>query len=291
MMGYLNRTGMGASRLVITSAFVAALSMLSQQSFAQTQACPSNPAPPNPPSPQPPADVCIPAGFADNPIQFFDDYSWRTFIAMVWPAKEGQRGVPDTNKTPKDQRGGSDTSGSEVTPPLVFETFKADWEVFQPDGHAPSKWEKFGGIPTNPCQAEVTTPGFHDMILASTTKFQNLLQAGFNGKLVGPLVAQNNTYVRYLTSFNELEFNQIFNAQWYLRDNLKNGVSFSNGSIDMKTSWIDMTDIPQPERFYTRKAWLTDLSTGSCSEKTVGLVGMHIVQKTHSRPQWIWVVI
>jgi PPK2 family polyphosphate:nucleotide phosphotransferase len=49
-----------------------------------------------------------------------------------------------------------------------------------------------------------------------------------------------------------------------------------------------MSNIANPERFYTRKAWLMDLATGNCSQTTVGLVGTHIVQKTKSRPQWIW---
>lgn len=242
---------------------------------AWAQVCPDPPSPVIN-TPRPPADVCVPDGFQGNPIAFFDDYSWRAFIAMVWPAAQGQRGVPDAGK-----------SVGAIPGPLVFETFKADWEVFQPDGHAPSPWSEFGGVPANPCQTDVPAPGFGDMILASITKFQNLGQAGF-GKLVGPLVAQNKTYVRYVTSFNEPEFNQILNGRWYLRENLKNGISFSNGSIDVKSSWIDMANVPNPERFYTRKAWLMDLATGRCSETTVGLVGMHIVQKTDSRPQWIW---
>ena len=42
-----------------------------------------------------PDDVCIPASFPGNPIAYFDDYSWRAFVALVWPALSGQRGVPD----------------------------------------------------------------------------------------------------------------------------------------------------------------------------------------------------
>jgi len=30
-----------------------------------------------------PSDVCIPDGFKDVPVAYFDDYSWRAFIAMV----------------------------------------------------------------------------------------------------------------------------------------------------------------------------------------------------------------
>src|SRR5215471_1610778 len=94
-------------------------------------------------APQPPADVCIPDGFPGNPIAFFDDFSWRSFIAMVWPVQQGMRGVPDTSK------GIGPVSG-----PLVFETFKADWEVFQPSPDdnpppAPAPWESYAG--QNPC--------------------------------------------------------------------------------------------------------------------------------------------
>ena len=252
---------------------VAIIPVLAQPAPAQT--CP-NPPQPAINSSQAPTDVCIPQGFPGNPIAFFDDYSWRIFVSMIWPAAQGQRGVPDNSK-----------KVGIVSGPLVFETFKADWEVFQPNGAKPSNWNVFGGVPANPCQAEVPTPGFNDLILASISKFQNLGEAGF-GKLVGPLVAQNGTYVRYMASFNQSEFNQILGAEWFLRQNLQSGITFDNGSIDVKTSWIDMTNITQPERFYTRQAWLMDLTTSHCSQKTVGLVGMHIVQKTPSRPQWIW---
>ena len=246
---------------------------------ASAQSCP------NPPvvtttSPKVPSDVCIPDGFNGNPIQFFDDYSWRAFIAMIWPAQKGQRGIADAT-----QKVGT-TSG-----PLVFETLKADWELFQPGGHAPSAWSEFGGVPAYPCQEQVPNPGANDLILASISKFEDLGEAGF-GRLVGPIVAQNGTYARYLTNFNEIEFNDIVQKQWYLRSRLpEGGLAFDNGSLDLKTSWIVMEKIPQPERFYMRKAWVMDLNTGACSQQTVGLVGMHIVQKTLSRPQWIWTSI
>jgi hypothetical protein len=265
--------GLNHRNLIAGLAAAATMQML--VSTAQAQSCPNNPTPVIN-SPQSPDDVCKPDGFGGNPIAFFDDYSWRVFLSMVWPAEQGKRGVPDTGK--------SIGTGSGA---LVFETFKADWELFQPDGHAPSDWTQFGGVPSNPCLAEVPTPGFDDLILASISKFQNLGEAGL-GSLVGPIVAQNKTYVRYMTSFNKVEFDQILNKQWFLRKELQNGVSFSNGSIDVKTSWIAMTNVAHPERFYTRKAWLMNLANGHCSQETVGLVGMHIVQKTKSRPQWIW---
>src|SRR5208283_58008 len=243
----------------------------------QAKDCPLHPSP-EIDSPNIPIDVCIPAEFPPdkNPIEYFDDYSWRAFVALVWPALRGQRGVPDTAKP-------VGTTGV----PLVFETFKADWEVFQPNGEAPSPWEVFGGVSANPCASAVPAPGFNDFLLASVTKFGNLGEAGF-GNLVGSLVAQNKTYVRYLAAFNRTEFDKIMKLKWFLRENLQPGLTFDNGSVDIKTSWIDMANIAHPERFYTRKAWVKDPKTEACTLTTVGLVGMHIVQKTPTRPQWIW---
>src|SRR5690349_15587860 len=79
--------------------------------FAQPEQCP------NPPvvtiSPDLPADVCIPTSFSGNPITFFDDFSWRSFVALVWPVQNGLRGAPDITK-----------SIGPVSGPLVFETYK-----------------------------------------------------------------------------------------------------------------------------------------------------------------------
>ena len=95
-----------------------------------------------------PDDVCIPTGFAALPIKFFDDYSWKSFIAMVWPAASGKRGIPDA----------AAKIGS-ASGPLVFETLKAEWEIFTDNGVPSKNWE---AIDTpNPCaQSGLTTDDF-----------------------------------------------------------------------------------------------------------------------------------
>jgi hypothetical protein len=259
----------------------AGLLLSATAAFGQPAPC-LNP-PPNPPSvsisPQLPADVCIPDGTGNPvPFAFFDDFSWRSFVALVWPALQGQRGVADAAQ-------GIGTGSS----PLVFETYKADWEVFQQQGAAPASWNTFGG--KNPCP-NVPSSGFNDLVLASFTKFGNVGQAGVHG-LVGPLVAQNGTYVLYLAAVNSVEFNQILANQWYLRSKLSS-VRFTpdglgNNPIDIKSSWVVIkNNHPNPARYYTRTAWVFDLTTNSCSKQTVGLVGLHIVTKTGSRAQWVW---
>ncbi len=67
-------------------------------------------------------------------------------------------------------------------------------------------------------------------------------------------------------------------------------MQFPNGSLAIKAAWLDMRGFTeaQTRRYYTRTAILKDPDTGVCSRVTVGLVGLHVVQKTPSRPQWSW---
>jgi hypothetical protein len=290
------------SRRSLAFHLVLGLPLASAPLVAVAQQCPASP--PVAISSQMPADVCIPSNFNSNPIAFFDDFSWRSFVAMVWPVQQGMRGVPDASKI----------IGSPG--PLVFETFKAEWEVFQPspDGSSPpsppSAWESYDG--QNPCPTsrgsavgfspDLTYPifgsaslkvGFGDVVLASFSKFGNLGQAAGFGSLVGPLPAQNGVYTRYSTYFNQIEYNQILSQGLYLRANFPSSgaTTFQDGAIDIKASWMDMTNVPNPQRYYTRTAWVMNpfaAPTPTCTQTTVGLVGLHIVRKTPSRPQWIW---
>src|SRR5689334_10684878 len=69
------------------------LAVYAQGAAVQGATCPLDPTPTV--SATPPADVCI-ADFSKLPIQYFDDYSWRIFLSLVWPADANQRGQPDT---------------------------------------------------------------------------------------------------------------------------------------------------------------------------------------------------
>lgn len=238
---------------------------------------------------------------ANNGITQFDDFSWRSFIALIWPAAKGQRGVPDTSKT-----------NFPVNGPLVFETYKADWESF-PSPTAPNPppaplpWQDFAGT-SNPCGSAVNV-GWGDVLLASETKFGNLGLAGFGNFFVGPVISSGfaqsvsqQHYLRFQASYNQTEYDQILGNKWYLQANLGNVTFCSNGatvggqqcpaenSVDLKSSWMDMDGVPPDlqSRYYTKQAWVLDPAKGQCTQRTVGLVGLHIVSKTPARPQWIW---
>jgi hypothetical protein len=251
--------------------------------FGAANVCPDRPAR-SIASPAMPADVCIPDGFTDTPIVYFDDYSWKAFLAVLWPAAPGKRGAADTTKTVGDPG------------PRVFETYKPLWEVFHRDGSPPvADFQAYDGASQNACGV---TAGFGDVVLGAFNGIDDIGQAGA-GELAGPLAAQNGRYVRYQTLYNRTAFDFIVRNKYFLRSNLPKVPSprpatpvmeFPNGSVVIKAAWLDMAGFPaeQVKRYYTRPVVMRDPATGACSRVTAGLVGLHIIQKTASRPQWIW---
>jgi hypothetical protein len=203
-----------------------------------------------------PADVCIPAGFTDLTIDFFDDFSWRAFVAAT----------------------------------RTFETFHPLWEVFHEDGSEPSAEPG-----ANACSAKFA-PG--DMVLGSFSGIHDIGQTA-DGALLGPLVAQNGRYVHYLTAYNQIAYDHILANRWYLRSNLPvvpvprppvPPVEFPNGAVVVKSAWVEMEGFSEARqrRYYTRMATVRNPDSGKCALAKVGLIGLHITQKTPSRPQWIW---
>ena len=211
-------------------------------------------------------------------IACFDDFSWRSFIAMNWPAIVGQRGTADTAK-----------SFGDVTVPTVWDTWKADYEVFQNrETPPPTGWTSFEA--TTPC------PGVTDnstKILAAFSKFGGFNQAGF-GVDFSPLVAQNKTYARFEVRMNKAQFDTIVNHEYYLASKLPDKdhpAVFNNNSIELKAAWREIRDdelAAARSRYYIVPALVLDPVANSCSPKNMGLIGLHIVQKTPTFPQWIW---
>ncbi len=267
-------------RILLAAALLAVFAHVAET--APANACPADVVQ-NASSPVPLSDVCIPEGYTDIPMDYFDDFSWREFVAMVWPASNGHRGFADTTKDVRDAG------------PRVFETYKSLWEVFHTDGSAPRGFNEYDAAGVNACKA---TTGFGDVVLASESGIDDIGQAGV-GELMGPLVAQNGKYVRYQTLYNQIAYDFIVKNKLYLRSNLPPVpsprpdlpvVQFPMGSAALKAAWLDLDGFSdaQKARFYSRVALVKDPQSGKCSKLTMGLVGLHVVVKTPSRPQWIW---
>jgi hypothetical protein len=226
-----------------------------------------------------------------NPIQYFDDYSWKIFIALNWPAKDDERAVVKPGAT------FGDVSGQ-----LIFGTYKAAWELFQPGGRRPSEWKSFEAA--SPCPNVRGANAGKVRVFQSFAKFGPVLddfnQAGFGPNPLGSLVAQNRTYVNFEIRLNETEYSKIRGddtspkTHLYLSTNLPptgNQVTFPNGAIEIKAAWRRIK-LPDEQnilnRYYHVEAEVFNPKDKTCEKQTFGLVGFHIVQKTPSRPQWIW---
>jgi hypothetical protein len=206
----------------------------------------------------------------------FHNFSWRSFIALNWPARPGaaSRGLPDRTRV------FSDTDG-----PRVWMTWKSRYEIFRPGGRLPKQWASYEG--ENPCGE-----GFaNNMVtLSSFSGFGD-----FNQALVNPLVAQNQTYVRYEVRVNEPEFDSIVGNKWYIASNLPTAakaVSFNTGSTAVKAAWRVLTEsentLNTRKRYYVTRAQISDVAKQKCTPREVALIALHIVAKTIDYPQWIW---
>ncbi len=224
------------------------------------------------------ADLPVNAGIF--PITFFDDFSWRWFVALNWPATGTVRGQADANKMVGDLSG-----------PRVWETWKSSYETIPPPGTIPQPWSSFAG-PT-PCATIPESDSGKTRLMASFTKFGDVSQADFLA-LAGPLVCQNSSYAHYEIKVNQPEYEFIVSKKLYDRtviESLPGPLSFTNGSVEVKAAWREFkADEPQTikDRFYRIKGMVKNYATGTCEERELGLLGMHIVHKTPLRPQWVW---
>jgi hypothetical protein len=230
-----------------------------------------------------PSEVDAPVDPDANEIAVFDDYSWRAFIALNWPAKPGIRGVPDETK----KIGDYSAPGAKV----VWGTWKTEGELFQAGLEFPNGSSLSGAAPSDDAPSADSR---RSMVIGSFSNFRDFNQAG-NGRLGGPLVAQNHTYVRFQVRLNPVEFDFIRDLlldgrlKWPAADAPK--LRFPNNSIAVKAAWkiIKEEELPAAQsRYYLVDAMVLDPMTNTCKMQKMGLVGLHIVQKTLRRPQWVW---
>jgi hypothetical protein len=238
---------------------------------------------------------------------YFDWFSWQSFIALNWPAAIDP-------KTHRPIRGKANTSSGVTlasSGPRVWETYKADWETFRPEGAAPSEWSSYAIVPeTNPCASSTKKIDGGSKLVAMYTKMDSVLTVNninqaFSGR---PLIAQhaadapaNTQYARYEVHLNETEYDQIRNHKWYLSKNLPAAVVFPStpstatagapyGAIEVKAAWKEIVNPKEAPAYYTVKATVVEPGpTVTCRENvTLGLVGLHIAHKISPFREWVW---
>jgi hypothetical protein len=275
-------------------------------------------------SPERPADVLFdPAsvGGAERANRMFNCYGWNTFVALFWPAKSDERGVPDRTKPITD------------VGPRVWETYRQTYEVFQPARREWSlkrqEWNDPQPLPEI-CRTALEDAGVSP---AGVMTFQvlNETHQAF-GSQFNTLIDQNSNQVQYNVRINRDEFEFIKHGDFAdtgtydyngplgankrllrLPDNT-NGFT-GDGATEVKSAWKTLcTDaktcnpVDDPSRYFTRSAMIYTAaaqrvvspflsgplprplvtSPATCKVAQVGLVGFHIAAKTFWAPQWIW---
>lgn len=228
--------------------------------------------------------------------QAADSFSWRTFIAVNWPANPATCG-PDTSN------GRSILSGKG---PVVWETYLSSEQVFVDSG-SPEVWCSagpntitFSRLPQK-VQDLARKTGVYRVIYRSSKA-----PHGFDQAVGGPLVDQNGRFVRYEVRINYDEYQYITTNNLWSKAGQQKFVKDSTvafpagpssygpvGAMEFKAAWKVLGPGDDSTRFYTIKAIVynddteQDPSPGA-NPVTLGLVGLHIAHKTATQHNWIW---
>ncbi|HYO65228.1 MAG TPA: hypothetical protein VEU33_04035, partial [Archangium sp.] len=245
----------------------------------------------------------VPNDNADRIQLAFNYASWLTFIGMNWPVSS--TGAPDTSKQ----------IGQEGDNLTVWETWKSSYEIFLPDGSDPGPWDQ-PRVPPQACAGKFTkgTP-----ILQQLGKTPiGVVDEHQQPFKTGPLVDQQGRYVRFQILVNQPMFEYIRQNKLYNKAAQQNfgpalfpcgsNVLAANqfgtgpavtqavlGPIMVKAAWklLEPTR-DDASRFHTTEVLVYTPPSQDpkveerCEPALAGLVGLHVVHKTASSPQWIW---
>lgn len=217
---------------------------------------------------------------------FFDEFSWQMFIALSWPVQEGKRGVPLNPNDPSEFLNMSNTT------PVVWTSYKNQWDLFNQGDNTPTAWNAPGdGV--SPCGSSI------DHVLNTSKGISVVGEADESFSV--PLVDQDKNYALFEIRYNKIQYdfiadNGLYNSTNLMDYKIKNGsvempASTDNkeGSIMIKAAWKTLKKgDPNNSRYYVISEKVYDPIVGSCVEMTLGLVGLHIAQKTKNFPEWIW---
>ena len=214
-----------------------------------------------------------------------DLFSWQSMIGLHWPAAEGERGVPATDR-PLAAPGAR-----------VWETWKEATEVFRHrNGRpvAPEPWDAPPPPPPAACGTTGALAGAVAKLLTRDEKVDDLFDAVIqptysDGTLPGTLTDLHGRAVRYEIRINRTAFEYIVaNRLWDgVAQQSVDEVSFPPGSVLVKAAWREV-EAEEADRFVAAEACVCAAGDRDCRRQRVGLVGFHVMSKTESAPQWIW---
>jgi hypothetical protein len=242
--------------------------------------------------------------------QFLTRATWQIFIALQWTADTSKgRGVA---LRPEDEK---EFGRNGV--PLVWETWKQDWEL--PEARATSSpWDSYAAS-RPPCDF-IDRPG-EKRVRVTPQSWPRIFEAGgrvlldkinlvkddrehdLSFTFTGPVIDARGEYVRYETRFNQALYDcgrdgsgpgctaEPLSLPAFTAD--------TDGAISVKAAWRRLASEDEKSTHHWRDLLVLNYETDRqgnpvavCSPETHVLLGMHVVYKnsfvTTGPNQWVW---
>jgi hypothetical protein len=218
-----------------------------------------------------------------------DVFSWNEFIALNWPATSSCTANP--GKSILDVKNGAQG-------PVVWQTQASSDDVFVPPGKSPAGWCQgsslkalFNHQPRPFSHTAKAAPAAH--LLGGP--FAEISEPTGVEAVGGVVTDQSGRWLRYERYMNQTEYGKVVPSQWYrlaVLDKLAS-ITLPPNALELKSSWKILT--PQEiagGRYYTTVATVYNTPTNAPSPGknpvTLGLVGLHIIQKTPQQAGFFW---
>ncbi|MFZ0846242.1 MAG: hypothetical protein WAM62_10650 [Pseudolabrys sp.] len=218
-----------------------------------------------------------------------DIFSWNEFIALNWPA---------TTACAADQAKSILSVKSGDQGPVVWQTLMTSDDVFVAPNKTPAKWctgsalaALFVNKPRALSHTAQTTASPHALARLASS----IAQPTDVNAVGGVVTDQSGRWLRYERLMDQSEYGAIVGSNWYRRsvlDKLKS-ITLPTGSLELKSAWKILTPAEiAGGRYYTTTATVYNTPEMAKSPGknpvTLGLVGLHIIQKTAEQSGFFW---
>ncbi len=192
-----------------------------------------------------------------------DEYAWRVFVAVNWPADL------QTRTADRAASFGSDR-------PVVWESWRNAKDVYLDDGSDPGAWAPAPAAPIAPERR------FETISLKDLPNAMHIV-GGRMVPVVDPIAdARHLTEIHMNRSaFDYVRARELYNLDGQLRLIAQaRSVDFPQGAMEIKANWRPIAAHDRV-RYHTLEMTLADGGT-----RLYGLSALHIVSK--ALPQWVW---
>jgi hypothetical protein len=192
-----------------------------------------------------------------------DEYAWRLFVALNWPADIAKRAADPSRPLGADG-------------PAVWETWKNARDVFLPDGRDPGPWID------GPVVVAHSTADSDPAPLQQIARARRL--SGGAAPAFDPVAARRMINETRLSkdTYEFVRSNELYHlgGQLALVTQQRTSITFPVASKEIKAQWREISQADKPRYHWTES---TDTSG---TTKIFGLTALHITTK--DLPNWFW---